>query len=202
MNDKRDERLWRREGLKVPMKQSKKGRLRLNDEACVRLRPEYRNHVWSYDFVHHQTGDGKAFRTLNILGEHSRECLAIWVKRKRNSTEVIDALTALFILRGISSGNGPEFIAKAVRDWIKAVSAKTAYIEPVSPWENGYCESFNGRVRDELLNGEIFYSLREAQIIIKIWRKHYNTKRRHSALGYRPPAPEVIIPMGQQPTMH
>ena len=128
------------------------------------------------------------------------------MKRKLNSTEVIDALTDLFILRGvpayIRSDNGPEFIAEAVRDWIKAVGAKTAYIEPGSPWENGYCESFNGRMRDELLNGEIFYSLREAQIIIESWRKHYNTKRPHSALGYRPPAPEAIVQMDQRPTMH
>ena len=123
-----------------------------------------------------------------------------------HSTEVIGALTDLFILRGvpayIRSDNGPEFIAEAVRDWIKAVGAKTAYIEPGSPWENGYCESFNGRMRDELLNGEIFYSLREAQIIIERWRNHYNTKRPHSALGYRPPAPEAIVPMDQRPIMH
>ena len=159
----------------------------LSDGSCVRLRPEYRNHVWSYDFVHCQTNDGKVFRTLNILDEFSRECLAIKVDRKLNSTNVIDALTDLFILRGspafIRSDNGPEFIAQAVRDWIAAVGAKTAYIEPGSPWENGYCESFNGRFRDERLNGEIFYSLREAQIIIEEWRKHYNTKRPHSALG-------------------
>ncbi|WP_153768010.1 IS3 family transposase [Labrenzia sp. CE80] len=206
VNDKRVERLWRREGLKVPTKQAKKGRLWLNDGSCVRLRPKYRNHVWSYDFVHHRTDDGRVFRTLNILDEYSRECLAIRVKRKLNSTEVIDALTDLFILRGvpayIRSDNGPEFVAKAVRDWIKAVGARTAYIEPGSPWENGYCESFNARLRDELLNGEIFTSLREAQIIIESWRKHYNTKRPQSALGYRPPAPEAIVPMDQMPSMH
>ena len=219
VNDKRVERLWRREGLKVPMKQAKKGRLWLNDGSCVRLRPERKDHVWSYDFVHCRTDDGKAFRTLNILDEHSRECLAIRVKRKLNSIEVIDALTDLFILRGVPAyirselpikgaigsspmGDGPEFIAQAVRDWIKAVGAKTAYIEPGSPWENGYCESFNGRMRDELLNGEIFYSLREAQIIIEEWRKHYNTNRPHSALGYRPPAPEAIVQMDQRPIMH
>ena len=206
VNDKRVERLWKREGLKVPMKQPKKGRLWMNDGSCVRLRPEYRNHVWSYDFVHHRTDDGRAFRALNILDEHSRECLAIRVKQKLNSTEVIDALTDLFILRGvpayIRSDNGPEFIAEAVRNWIKAVGAKAAYIGPGSPWENGYCESFNGRMRDELLNGEIFYSLREAQIIIESWRKHYNTKRPHSALGYRPPAPKAIIPMDQRPVVH
>ncbi|MEZ5826289.1 MAG: IS3 family transposase [Geminicoccaceae bacterium] len=206
VNDKRVERLWRREGLKVPMKQPKKGRLWLNDGSCVRLRPEYRNHVWSYDFVHYRTEDGKVFRTLNILDEHSRECLAIRVKRKLNSGDVIDALSDLFIMRGvpayIRSDNGPEFVAQAVQDWIAAVGAKTAYIEPGSPWENGYCESFNARFRDELLNGEVFYSLREAKILIEQWRKHYNTKRPHSALGYRPPAPETIVPMDPRPVMH
>ena len=206
INDKRVERLWQREGLKVPTKQPKKGRLWLNDGSCIRLRPEYRDHVWSYDFVHHRTDDGRAFRALNIIDEHGRECLAIRVKRKLNSIDVIDVLTDLFILRGvpayIRSDNGPEFIAEAVRNWIRAVGAKTAYIEPGSPWENGYIESFNARFRDELLNGEIFYSLREAQIVIEQWRKHYNTKRPHSALGYRPPAPESIVPMDQRPVMN
>jgi len=206
VSDGRIERLSRREGLKVPRKQPKRGRLWLNDGSCIRLRPEYCDHVWSYDFVHHRTDDGKAFRTLNILDEYSRECLTIWVKRKLNSTDVIDVLTDLFILRGIPafirSDNGSEFIAEAVRSWISAVGAKTAYITPGSPWENGYCESFNARFRDELLNGEIFYSLKEAQIIIEQWRKHYNTKRPHSALGYRPPAPEAIVPMDQGPVMH
>ena len=143
---------------------------------------------------------------MNILDEFSRECLAIKVDRKLNSTNVIDALTDLFIMRGspafIRSDNGPEFIAQAVRDWIAAVGAKTACIEPGSPWENGYCESFNARFRDELLNVEIFYSLRVAQIIIEEWRKHYNTKRPHSALGYRPPAPEAKITLDQSPIMH
>ncbi|MEO1495463.1 MAG: IS3 family transposase [Pseudomonadota bacterium] len=206
INDKRVERLWRREGLKVPQKQPKKGRLWLNDGSCVRLKPEHRNHVWSYDFVHCRTDDGKAFRTLNILDEFTRECLTVRVKRRLNSVEVIDALSDLFILRGvprfIRSDNGPEFIAEDVRKWIAAVGAKTAFIEPGSPWENGYCESFNGRMRDELLNGEIFYSLREAQIIIEEWRRHYNTKRPHSALGYRPPAPETVVQMDQTPVMH
>ena len=190
----------------MPEKQPKKGRLWLNDGSCVRLRPEYCNHVWSYDFVHCRTDDGKAFRTLNILDEHSRECLAIRVKRKLNSVDVIDALTELFILRGaprfIHSDIGPEFIAQADRDWITAVGAQTAYIEPGSLWENGYCASFNSRFRDELLNGEVLYSLREAQILIEQWRRHYNTKRPHSALGYRPPAPETVIPMDYGPTMH
>ena len=156
--------------------------------------------------VHCRTDDGRAFRTLNILDEHSKECLAIKTERKLNSTDVIDTLTDLFILRGvpayIRSDNGPEFVAQAVRDWIAAVGAKTAYIEPGSPWENGYCESFNARFRDELLNREIFYNLREAQILIEPWRRHYNTKRPHSALDYRPPAPETIVRMDQRPVMH
>ena len=143
---------------------------------------------------------------LNLIDEFTHECLAIRVDRRLNSTDVIDVLSDQFILRGvpghIRSDNGPEFIAKAVQKWIHAVGAKTAYIAPGSPWENGFIESFNARLRDELLNGEIFYSLREAQIIIESWRKHYNTKRPHSALGYRPPAPEAIIPMDQRPIMH
>ena len=137
VSDGRIERLWRREGLKVPQKQPKKARLWLNDGSCVRLRPEYRNHVWSYDFVHCRTDDGKAFRTLNLIDEFSRECLAIKVDRKLNSTNVISTLTDQFILRGfpvfIRSDNGPEFVAQAVRDWIAAVGTKTAYIEPGSP---------------------------------------------------------------------
>lgn len=206
VSDGRIERLWQREGLKVPMKQPKKGRLWLNDGSCIRLRPEHRDHVWSYDFVHCRTEDGRAFRTLNVLDEFTRECLAIRVRRRMNSIDVIDVLTDLFILRGapnfIRSDNGPEFVAQKVRDWIGAVGARTALIEPGSPWENGYCESFNARLRDELLNGEIFYSLREAQIIIEQWRRHYNTARPHSALGYRPPAPQVITSMDPAPTMH
>ena len=206
VNHKRVERIWRREGLKVPQKQKKKGRLWLNDGSCVRLRPERPNHVWSYDFVQDRTADGRVYRTLNIIDEYTREALMIRVNRKLNSTDVLDALTDLFILRGppgyIRSDNGPEFIAQAVRDWIAAVGAKTAYIEPGSPWENGYCESFNARFRDELLNGEIFYNLREAKILIEQWRVHYNTVRPHSALRYRPPAPESIVPMDQRPTMH
>jgi putative transposase len=145
-------------------------------------------------------------RNIAYKQKYTREALMIRVDRKLNSTDVLDALTDLFILRGppeyIRSDNGPEFIAQKVRDWIVAVGAKTAYIEPGSPWENGYCESFNARFRDELLNGEFFYSLREAQILIEQWRIHYNTVRPHSALGYRPPAPQSIVPMDQTPMMH
>ena len=206
VNHKRVERIWRSEGLKVPRKHKKRGRLWLNDGSCVRLRPKRPNHVWSYDFVHERTHDGRAFRTLNIIDEFSKEALMIRVNRKLNSTDVVDALTDLFILRGppvyIRSDNGPEFVAEKVRKWITTVGAKTAFIEPGSPWENGYCESFNSRFRDELLNGEIFYTLKEAQIIIEKWRAHYNTVRPHSSLGYKPPAPKSIVPIDQRPTMH
>ena len=198
VNDKRVERIWRREGLKVPAKQPKKGRLWLADGSCIRLRPEHRNHVWSYDFVEDRTHDGRKYRTLNVVDEFTHECLAIRVARKLRAIDVIDVLSDLFILRGIPghirSDNGPEFIAQAVQDWITAVGAKTAYITPGSPWENGYIESFNARFRDELLDGEIFYSLKEAQIIIESWRRHYNTIRPHGSIGYRPPAPEVFVP--------
>jgi putative transposase len=196
VNVKRVERIWRREGLKVPAKQPKKGRLWLADGSCIRLRPERPNHVWSYDFVEARTHDGRKFRMLNLIDEFTRECLAIRVSRKLQSPDVIDVLADQFILRGvpghIRSDNGPEFIAQAVRNWIAAVGAKTAFIEPGSPWENGFCESFNSKLRDELLNGEIFYSLAEAKVVIEGWRRHYNTRRPHSSLGYRPPAPEVI----------
>ena len=206
VNHKRVERIWRCEGLKVPRKQAKKGRLWLNDGSCVRLRPEHPNHVWSYDFVQDRTHDGRAYRMLNIIDEFTREALMIRVGRKLGSIDVIDALTDLFILRGpphfIRSDNGPEFVAKPVRDWIAAVGANTAYIEPGSPWENGYCESFNARLRDELLNGEIFYTLNEARTVIEQWRRHYNTVRPHSALGWKPPASETIIPIDPRPPMH
>jgi putative transposase len=197
VNRKRVERIWRREGLKVPRKQPKKGRLWLNDGSCIRLRPEHSNHVWSYDFVEDRTHDGRKYRMLNVIDEYTRECLAIRVGRKLNSVDVVDVLSDLFILRGvpghIRSDNGPEFVATAVRAWIAAVGAKTACIEPGSPWENGYLESFNARLRDELLDGEIFYSLQEARIVIEGWRRHYNTRRPHSALAYKAPAPEVAL---------
>ena len=203
VNKKRVERIWRREGLKVPAKQPKRGRLWLTDGSCIRLRPERPNHVWAYDFVEDRTHDGRRYRMLNIVDEYTREALAIRIDRRLRSTDVIDTLADLFILRGIPghirSDNGSEFIATAVRDWIAAVGAKTAYIEKGSPWENGYIESFNGKLRDELLNGEIFYSLREAQVVIEQWRRHYNAIRPHSSLGYRPPAPDVIMPASGRP---
>ena len=197
VNDKRVERIWQREGLKVPVKQAKRMRLWFKDGSCVRLRAEWRNDVWSFDFVQDRTHDGQAYRMLNIVDEHSRECIANRVYRRLNSTDVIDALSSLFIVRGVSTyirpDNGPEFIAKAVQNWIGAVGAKTAYITLGSPWENGYIESFNARLGDEWLNGEIFYSLKEARIILENWRRLYNKKRPHSSLGYKPPAPETWV---------
>ena len=200
VNAKRVQRIWRREGLKVPQKHPKRGRLWLNDGSCVRLRAERPNHVWSYDFVEDRTHDGRKFRMLCVIDEFTREALAIRVKRRLNSTDVLETLADLMILRGppayVRSDNGPEFIARTLREWIAAVGAQTAYIEPGSPWENGYCESFNSKLRDELLNGEIFYSLTDAQVLIEAWRRHFNAVRPHSALNYRPPAPEAIILRG------
>jgi len=198
VNHKRVERIWRCEGLKVPQKQPKRGRLWLNDGSCIRLRPSWRNHVWAYDFVQGRTHDGRVFRMLTVIDEFTRGCLAIEVARRLRSDDVMHVLTDLFTRHGmpdhIRSDNGSEFTAAAVREWLQRVGVKTLYIEPGSPWENGYNESFNGRLRDELLNGEIFYTLKEAKVLIENWRNHYNTVRPHSALGYRPPAPQTILP--------
>jgi transposase InsO family protein len=198
VNHKRVERIWRREGLKVPQKQPKRRRLWLNNGSCVRLRARCKNHVWSYDFVMDRTHNGRAIRMLNVIDEFTRECLSIEVDRKLNSSNVIDVLSRLFVERGIPqhirSDNGPEFIAKRVRYWLKAQGVNTLFIEPGSPWENGYVESFNGKLRNELLNREVFDTLYEAQVLIERWRIEYNTIRPHSSLGYRPPAPEALQP--------
>lgn len=198
VNHKKVQRIWRLEGLKVPQKQPKKRRLWLNDGSCIRLKPEYPNHVWSYDFILDRTNDGRAVRMLTIIDEYTRECLAIDVSRKLNGFSVIDRLFELFIFRGtpkyIRSDNGPEFISKQLRHWLKLSGVQTLYIEPGSPWENGYIESFNGKLRDELLNREIFDTLFEAKVLVDRWKREYNTVRPHSSLGYRPPAPEAIQP--------
>jgi transposase InsO family protein len=199
VNHKRIERIWRQEGLKVPKKQPKRRRLWLNDGSCIRLRPEHKDHVWSYDFVMARTSEGRAFRMLNIIDEYSRECLTILVKRHVTSQDVIERLFEMFIFKGIPdhirSDNGTEFTAKAIRRWLARLGVKTLFIEPGSPWENGYIESFNGKLRDELLNREIFTTLTEAKILIEQWRREYNQVRPHSSLGYRPPAPETRIPV-------
>ena len=195
-NHKRVERIWREEGLKVPAKQPKRGRLWLNDGSCIRLRPEWKDHVWAYDFVSSRTHDGIPFKMLTIVDEFTRECLAIDVARKLTSDDVLERLAWLMVTRGVPahlrSDNGPEFTATVVREWLGKVGVKTLFIEPGSPWENGYVESFNGKLQDELLEREIFYSLREAKVLIEMWRMHYNRVRPHSSLGYRPPAPEAI----------
>jgi len=196
VSDTRVERIWRREGLKVPQKQPKRGRLWLANGSCIRLRTEHANHVWSYDFVEDHTHDGRKYRMLNVIDEFTHECLAIRINRKLKAIDVIDVLSDLFILRGvpshIRSDNGPEFVAKAVQDWIAAVGANTAYIAPGSPWKNGFIESINARLRDELLNGEIFYTLREAQIIIESWRRHYNDIRTHRSLDKDAPVARPV----------
>ena len=197
VNHKRIARIWRQEGLKVPQRQPKRRRLWLNDGSCIRLRPERHNHVWSYDFLAERTNDGRPLRMLNIMDEYSRECLKIHIDRRVKAADVVYALSELFIERGVPeylrSDNGSEFTADFVRDWLHRVGAKTLFIEPGSPWENGYIESFHGKLRDELLNGEIFDTVTEARVITERWRKHYNTLRPHSSLGYRPPAPETCI---------
>jgi putative transposase len=182
----------------VPSRQPKQGRLWKNDGSCVRKRPEYKNHVWSYDFVQDRTHDNRSFRILTVIDEFSRESLATEPRRIFTSIDVIEELINLFILHGrpehIRLDNGPEFTSKAIRKWLDNLKVVPLLIEPVSPWENRYNESFNGKLRDEMLNGEIFYTLAKAKIIIEIWRVHYNTKRPHTSLGYQPPAPEVIMP--------
>ena len=206
VNHKRVQRIWRMEGLKVPQKQPKRSRLWLNDGSCIRHRPTFKNHVWSYDFVHHRTHDGRSYRMLNIMDEFTRECLAIKVKRRINSFDVLETLADLFLLHGqpkfIRSDNGPEFIAGRLRDWLSSLEVKTLFIGPGSPWENGYIESFNGRLRDELLNGEIFYTLNEAKVILESWRKEYNHVRPHSSLGYRVPVPLATLPSDEVEMMN
>ena len=197
VNVKRVQRIWRQEGLRVPAKQPKRARLWLHDGSCIRLRPARRDHVWAYDFVQDATHDGKRLRLLTIVDEYTRECLAIDVGRSLNSESVLERLAYLFVYRGvpayIRSDNGSEFTAQAVRGWLAKIGVQTLYIEPGSPWENGYVESFNGKLQDELLKRELFYTLKEAKVLIERWRQHYNRVRPHSALGYRPPAPEALL---------
>ena len=199
VNHKRIARLWRREGLKVPQKQPKRGRLWLTDGSCIRRRPEYRHHVWAYDFVAERTHDGRPLKILTVVDEYSRECLAIVVARRLRATDVLETLAELFATHGlptyIRSDNGPEFTAALIRLWLEALEVQTLFIEPGSPWENGYVESFNGKLRDEFLDREIFYTLTEAKVLIERCRWEYNTVRPHSALGYRPPAPEAVQPV-------
>ena len=205
VNHKRVERIWRREGLKVPAKQPKRGRLWLGDGSCVRLRPEWKDHVWAYDFVQVRLHDGRVVRLLTVIDEYTRKCLAIRADRSIRSADVIETLSELMMIRGvpdhIRSDNGPEFTARAVRDWLGGVGARTLSIEPGSPWENGSIERFNGKLRDELLDGEIFYTLLELRVLTERYRQTYNRVRPHRSLGYRPPTPETLLPVDPVPVL-
>ena len=197
VNQKRVQRIWRAEGLKVPRRQPKRSRLSLNDGSCIRLRPEHANHVWAYDFVSELTHDGRPLKLLTVVDEYTRQCLAIVVERRITSHDVLMTLADLFLTYGvpehIRADNGPEFVAAAVREWLAELGVTTLFIEPGSPWENGYVESISSKLRDELLNGEIFYTLREALVLTADWRRLYNALRPHSGCGRRPPAPEAIV---------
>lgn len=203
VNHTRVARLWRREGLKVPQKQPQRGRLWLTDGSCLRLRPTHRHHVWAYDFVSDRPHEGRPVKILAVVDEYSRECLTLRVARQCRATDVIETLADLFVMHGapayLRSDNGPEFTAQVVRAWLQALDVQTLFIERGSPWENGYVESFNGKLRDELLARETVFTLTEARILIERWRRPYNTVRPHRALGYRPPAPAAVrpVPVGE-----
>jgi len=194
VNKKRVHRLWREAGLRVPTRQRKRRRLRAggSENGCTRMQAEHKDHLWSYDFVMDRTDDGRRLKMLVVVDEHTRECLYIGVERSFTAQGVVKVLATLFEERGeptlIRSDNGPEFIARAVRRWLEVCGVKTLYIEPGSPWENAYAESFIGRFGDELLKREVFASLLEAKVLVEEYRKHYNERRPHSSLGYRTPA--------------
>jgi putative transposase len=192
VNRKRVHRLWRKQGLKVPRKQRKKRRLGCSANSCVRRPAEYKDHVWAWDFMHDRTTNGGPLKWFTLVDEYTRECLALEVRRGMTARAVGAVLAEVVRERGapahIRSDNGPEFIAKALRSWMAGAGLETLYIEPGAPWENGYAESFNSKVRDELLNAEEFASLLEAQVLGKEWKRGYNHERPHSSLGYRTPA--------------
>ena len=192
VNRKRVYRLWRREGLKVPKKQRKRRRLGSSENGCVRRRAERAGHVWCWDFVFDRTTKGSPLKWLSIVDEYTRECLTLHVARSITSEDVIDTLAELFAERGvpehIRSDNGPEFVAKAIRRWLEQLHVEVLYIEPGSPWENGYAESFHSRLRDEFLATEEFENLPSARRLTSAWKDDYNHHRPHSSLGYRTPA--------------
>ena len=205
VNHKKVERIWRQEGLRVPKKQPKRRRLWWNDGSCVRKRAEHRDHVWSYDFVFDRTHDGRPLRMLTMVDEYTRECLTIDVARRYRSEQVLDRLAELFLERGaptyLRSDNGSEFTATAVREWLEGVGVKTLFIEPGSPWENGFIESFNGKLRDECLNSRWFESVDDARQALQAWRSDYNEVRPHSSLGDLPPAVFAAQIQGLAPEM-
>jgi len=190
-------KIWREEGLKVPKKQAKRGRLYLNDGSCIRLRAAWINHVWSYDFVEDRLSNGRKIKFLTIIDEYSRRSLKLKVGYNLRSSDVLEALSELFVREGlpdfIRSDNGSEFIENNLRKWLEDLGVKTAYITPGSPWENGYCERFNGIFRHELLNREVFYTLEEARVLAEDWRREYNEIRPHEGLGGKSPMIGVIL---------
>ena len=192
VNVKRVHRLWKAEGLQIRKKQRKRRRLGSGTNACHRRRPRYKDHVWSYDFVSDRTEGGGALKLLTVVDEYTRECLTVEVAMTFTGSDVVEVLGELFDIRGrpryLRSDNGPEFTSKAVRKWLKALGVGTLFIEPGSPWENGYVESFNGKLRDECLNGELFLSRVEAKYVVDRWRLDYNHRRPHSMLGWLTPA--------------
>ncbi len=192
VNHKRVQRIWQKEGLQVPYRRKFKKSKGSSVNSCAVKKAEYPNHVWTYDFISDQTENGRKLKLLTVLDEFTRESPAIEVGRSIRAKDVIWVLEYLFMVRGqpkfIRSDNGPEFIANAIKKWLKKKHVETLYIEPGSPWENGYVESFNGKLRDEILNRELFYSVKEAKFIVEDWRLEYNNHRPHSSLGYMTPA--------------
>jgi putative transposase len=192
VNHKRVQRIWQKECLQVPYRRKRKRSQGSSENACFVKRAEYINHVWTYDFIDDRTEDGRKLKFLTVLDEYTRESLAIEVERSITSKYVLSVLDYLFMLRGvpgyIRSDNGSEFIAEAVKEWLSNNQVKTLYIERGCPWENGYIESFHGRLRDDLLDRELFYSVGEAKVLAEDWRLEYNDQRPHSGLGYMTPA--------------
>jgi putative transposase len=192
LNRKRVQRIWREEGLRVPARAKKRRRLGESTTAADRLKAEHPNHVWALDYQHDATDDGRELKFLNVVDEFTREALAIEVDRTINAEETVAVLKRLAAERGapanIRADNGPELTAPVLREWCQRRSTATAYIEPGSPWQNAYVESFNSRLRDELLNVEVFTSLAEAKVLAADWRQDYNANHPHSALGMMAPA--------------
>ncbi len=192
VNRKRVYRLWKREGLKVPQKQSKKRRLGHSDNSCIRRAASCKNDVWAWDFIHDRDEHGRPLKWLSLVDEYTRECLLLEVERSIKAVDVVSLISETMLIRGIPghirSDNGSEFIASAIRDYLGVAGVDTLYIEPGSPWQNGYAESFHSRVRDELLNTELFTGLRDAKVLAASWKNEYNHRRPHSSLGYQPPA--------------
>ena len=197
VNHKKVERIWREEGLQLPYRHKRRRRLYHHDASVIRLRPLYPNHIWSIDFVHDKLSNGRPYKMLTVLDEYTREALSVNVATKMGSAEVLDALYPLLLRRGkpeyLRSDNGPEFSSASFKDWLVRVGIAPIQIYPGSPWENGYNERFNGTLRREILNAELFSNTRQAQIVINQWLRQYNHVRPHQALGMRPPIPETIL---------